>query len=222
MYEGHFKQMEKKMEILSVISFVFIVTSLVIIMTPGQDMVLVMSRSISQGQGAGVMTALGVSCGLLGHTVLATLGLGALLLASEMLFTIIKFIGAGYLIYLGYGLLTSPEHKLAMKDMPKISYKKMFLQGVISNISNPKITIFYFSYLPQFLVADEESHTFQFFILGTTFAVVTFFIKGPIGFIAGMLASYIKSNPKFLGGIHKVSGVVLIGLGIKLAFEERA
>jgi threonine/homoserine/homoserine lactone efflux protein len=83
------------------ISWVFIITSLVLIITPGQDMILVMSRSVSQGRKAGIMTALGVSVGLVGHTLLATFGLGAILLASETLFTMIKFIGAGYLLYLG-------------------------------------------------------------------------------------------------------------------------
>ncbi len=83
------------------ISWVFIITSLVLIITPGQDMILVMSRSVSQGRKAGIMTALGVSVGLVGHTLLATFGLGAILLASETLFTMVKFIGAGYLLYLG-------------------------------------------------------------------------------------------------------------------------
>lgn len=209
------------MEVLSVISLVFIITSVIIIITPGQDMVLVMSRSIAQGQGAGVTTALGVSTGLMGHTLLATFGLGALLMASETLFTLIKFIGAGYLIYIGIQLFRSKEHTLAMKDLPSITYKKMFMQGALSNISNPKITIFYFSYLPQFVIPNGGSETFQLFILGTIFALVTFFIKGPVGYIAGMLAEYIKARPHVLGGIHKTSGLILVGLGIKLALEKR-
>ncbi len=207
---------------MEVITFLFILTSVVIILTPGQDMVIVMSRSIAQGQKAGIMTAFGVSIGLMGHTVLATLGLGALLLASEWLFNIIKYIGAAYLIYLGYQLLTSKEHKLAMKDMPKVSYKKMFMQGAISNISNPKITIFYFSYLPQFIVPNAGSEALQLFILGTTFAVITFFLKSPIGFLAGMLSSWIKARPMVLNYIHKTSGLILVGLGLKLALSERS
>jgi len=94
---------------MEIVTLVFLLTSAVIILTPGQDMILVMSRSIAQGQKAGVMTAFGVSIGLLGHTLLATLGLGALLLASEFLFNIIKLIGAGYLIYIGYQLLRSKD-----------------------------------------------------------------------------------------------------------------
>lgn len=206
---------------MEVITFLFILTSVIIILTPGQDMILVMSRSIAQGQKAGIVTAFGVSIGLMGHTILATLGLGALLLASEWLFNVIKFIGAGYLIYIGYQLLTSKDHKLATKDLENVSYKKMFMQGAISNIMNPKIAIFYFSYLPQFIVPNGGSEAIQLFILGTTFAVLTFFIKAPIGFVSGVLSFWIKARPIVLNYINKTSGVILVALGLKLALSEK-
>lgn len=203
------------------ISLLFIFTSIVIILTPGQDMMIVLARSISQGQKAGIMTALGVSTGLLGHTLFATFGLGSLLMASEWLFNIIKFIGAAYLIYIGYQLLTSKEPKLSMKNLPSVSYKKMFMQGAITNIMNPKITIFYFSYLPQFVTLNSSNETLQIFILGITFALITFFLKSTIGFISGLLSFWIKTKPIVLKYINKTSGVVLILLGLKLATEQR-
>ncbi len=206
---------------MDVVTLVFLLTSAVVILTPGQDMILVMSRSIVQGQKAGITTALGVSVGLLGHTLLATLGLGALLLASEFLFSIVKFIGAGYLIYIGYQLLRSKDHTIAMKDLPKVSYKKMFIQGALSNIMNPKVAIFYFSYLPQFAIQNNGNETMQLFILGFTFATLTFLIKAPIGFISGLLSFWIKTRPMILHYIHRTSGLILIGLGLKLALAER-
>jgi threonine/homoserine/homoserine lactone efflux protein len=206
---------------MEVVTFVFLLTSAVVIVTPGQDMILVMSRSIAQGQKAGIITALGVSVGLLGHTLLATLGLGALLLASEFLFSIVKFIGAGYLIYIGYQLLRSKDPTIAMKDLPKVSYKKMFIQGALSNIMNPKVAIFYFSYLPQFVIQNNGNETMQLFILGFTFATLTFLIKAPIGFISGLLSFWIKTRPMILHYIHRTSGLILIGLGLKLALAER-
>jgi len=206
---------------MEVVTLVFLLTSAVVILTPGQDMILVMSRSIAQGQKAGITTALGVSVGLLGHTLLATLGLGALLLASEFLFSIVKFIGAGYLIYIGYQLLRSKDHTIAMKDLPKVSYKKMFIQGALSNIMNPKVAIFYFSYLPQFVIQNNGNETMQLFILGFTFATLTFLIKAPIGFISGLLSFWIKTRPIILHYIHRTSGLILIGLGLKLALSER-
>ena len=203
------------------ISLVFIITSLVLIITPGQDMILVMSRSISQGRKAGIMTALGVSVGLVGHTLLATFGLGAILLASETLFTIVKFVGAGYLFYLGIKLLQSDDDKLSMNNLNKISYRKMFTQGLLSNLSNPKIVIFYFSYLPQFVKPDDGQITLQLFVLGISFAIITFFVKGPVGYIGGSLSSYIRNRPSILSKIYKTSGIIFIGLGLKLAFEKR-
>ncbi len=207
---------------MEIITLVFILTSTVIILTPGQDMMLVMSRSIAQGQKAGIMTAFGVSVGLLGHTLLATAGLGALLLASESLFTMVKFLGAGYLIYIGYQLWTSKDHTLNMDDLPKVSYKKMFMQGALSNITNPKVAIFYFSYLPQFVVPNSRNEATQLFILGVTFAVLTFTLKAPIGFVSGLLSSWIKARPVFLKYTHRISGTILIGLGLKLALEKRS
>jgi len=204
------------------ITWVFVITSTVLILTPGQDMILVMSRSIAQGPKAGIVTAFGVSIGLLGHTLLATLGLGTLLLASESLFNIVKFIGAGYLIYIGYELLTSKNHALGMKNLPTISYKRMFIQGLVSNITNPKIAIFYFSYLPQFVIPNGENQATQLLILGCTFATITFLIKGPIGFISGLLSFWIKTRPMVLQYIHKTSGVILIALGLRLALEKRS
>ena len=200
---------------------VFIVTSIILIITPGQDMILVMSRSISQGWKAGVATAAGVSVGLLCHTVLATFGLGALLRTSEILFTAMKLAGAVYLFYLGIRLIRNSHTGLNINDLPSNSLRKVFLQGTISNISNPKIAIFYFAYLPQFVPSGIENPTTQLFLLGGAFALLTFFIKGPIGYGAGVLSNWLRSRPSVIGWINRTSGVVLIGLGVRLAFERR-
>ena len=107
-----------------------------------------------------------------------------------------------------------------MSDLSKVSYKKMFMQGALSNVMNPKIAIFYFSYLPQFVIPNSENEAMQFFILGLTFAILTFTLKAPIGFISGLLSFWIKTRPIILKYIHGTSGVILIGLGLKLALEE--
>ena len=117
---------------------VFVVTSLVLIATPGQDMILVMSRSIVQGPKAGVATAAGVSVGLIGHTILATIGLGAILRTSDWLFVALKLVGAPYLLYLGIGLLLAKHENLALTPSSQRSPARLFLDGALSNISNPK------------------------------------------------------------------------------------
>ena len=199
----------------------FIVASLVLIITPGQDMVLVMSRSIAQGPGAGVVTAAGVSLGLVGHTLLATLGLGAVLRTSEWLFVALKLAGAAYLIWLGIGLLRSGGGPLDMQIASRRSLVRLFFDGALSNVSNPKIAIFYFAFLPQFVAPGATHPALSVFVLGLLFAALTFLVKGPVGFFAGLLSGWLRARPGALAGLYRSSGVVLIALGLKLAFERR-
>jgi threonine/homoserine/homoserine lactone efflux protein len=199
----------------------FIVASLVLIITPGQDMVLVMSRSIAQGAGAGVVTAAGVSLGLVGHTLLATLGLGAVLRTSEWLFVALKLAGAAYLIWLGIGLLRSGGGPLDMQIASRRSLLRLFFDGALSNVSNPKIAIFYFAFLPQFVAPGATHPALSVFVLGLLFAALTFLVKGPVGFFAGLLSGWLRARPGALAGLYRCSGAVLIALGLKLAFERR-
>ena len=199
----------------------FIGASLAIIIAPGQDLVLVMSRSLGQGSRAGVITAAGVSTGLLGHTLLATFGLGALLIASQMAFTVLKFVGVAYLIYLGGRLLLSGAKNIDLYLASNRSHRRLFWQGAFSNLSNPKITLFYFAFLPQFVPATSQQPTLSIFVLGAVFAALTFLVKGPFGYFAGTLSSWFRSNPKVLAWMFRSSGFALIGLGIGLALEER-
>ena len=199
----------------------FIMASLVLIITPGQDMVLVMSRSIAQGAGAGVVTAAGVSLGLVGHTLLATLGLGAVLRTSEWLFVALKLAGAAYLIWLGIGLLRSGGGPLDMQIASRRSLVRLFFDGALSNVSNPKIAIFYFAFLPQFVAPGATHPALSVFVLGLLFAALTFLVKGPVGFFAGLLSGWLRARPGALAGLYRCSGAVLIALGLKLAFERR-
>ena len=200
----------------------FVVASLVLIVTPGQDMILVMSRSIAQGSAAGVATAAGVSVGLVGHTVLATLGLGAVLRTSEWLFLALKLVGAAYLVYLGIQLLRSRDHQLAVLSAAPRSLLRLFFDGALSNVSNPKIAVFYFAFLPQFVLPGARHPTLAVFVLGLVFAALTFLVKGPVGLVAGRLSGWLRARPRALVWIYRTSGAVLLGLGLKLAFERRA
>src|SRR6476469_9312276 len=194
----------------------FAAASLVLIATPGQDMILVMSRSVAQGSRAGVATAAGVSVGLVGHTVLATLGLGALRRTSEWLFLALKLAGAAYLIYLGIGLLRTRGSELTVGLATHRSLRQLFRDGALSNLSNPKIAIFYFAFLPQFVAADSPHPTLAICILGLCFAALTFLVKGPVGVFAGMLSGWLRANPSALKWIYRSSGALLVGLGVKL------
>ncbi|MCP4766793.1 MAG: LysE family translocator [Gammaproteobacteria bacterium] len=199
----------------------FILTSFFVILIPGQDLVLVMSRGMTQGARAGIATAAGVSTGLLGHTMLTALGLGALLMSSEIFFALLKYLGAAYLSYLGLKLIFSPAQELKLESVNSRPLGKLFVIGALSNISNPKITIFYFAFLPQFISAEVENPTLLLLTLGFVFAALTFLVKAPIGYFAGVASEWIRSRPIVIKLINRISGAVLIGLGIKLAFEQR-
>jgi threonine/homoserine/homoserine lactone efflux protein len=199
----------------------FIVASLLLIATPGQDMLLVMSRSIAQGPAAGVVTAAGVSTGLVGHTLLATLGLGAIVRTSEWLFVALKVVGAAYLIYLAIGLLRTKSAGLAVGGSSARSLPRLFFDGAFSNASNPKIAVFYFAFLPQFVLPGATRPTLCVFVLGLLFAGLTFLVKGPVGLFAGLLSSGLRSRPRVLVWVYRSSGAVLLGLGVKLVMERR-
>ena len=199
----------------------FTFASIVLIATPGQDMILVMSRSIAQGAAAGVVTAPGVSVGLVGHTVLATLGLGAILRASEWLFLALKMVGAAYLIYLGINLLRTTRGTLALGSEAMRPLGRLFLDGAISNLSNPKIAIFYFAFLPQFVSPSAQHPTVSVFVLGLAFAMLTFLMKAPVGIFSGALSAWLRSRPNVLTWVYRSSGAVLVGLGVRLALERR-
>lgn len=200
----------------------FLAASVALIATPGQDMILVMSRSVTQGQAAGVVTALGVSTGLVVHTVLVALGLGVVLQTSEWLFFAVKLLGAAYLVYLGLRAIASAGDSLALSGGEPRSLRRLFFDGAFTNIANPKIAVFYLAFLPQFVSAGSTAPTAALLVLGLSFAALTFLIKGPLALFAGRLSSWFRSHPAALSWLYRTSGAVLIGLGVKLALERRA
>ncbi|MGK3984856.1 LysE family translocator [Sorangium sp. So ce136] len=199
----------------------FSLTSLLVIVTPGQDMLLVMSRSLAQGSSAGMATAGGISLGLVGHTALAALGLGSILMASSGLFLLLKLVGAAYLVYLGVRLLRTRGAALELSEASASSPTKLFAEGALSNLSNPKVTIFYLAFLPQFVPADAEHPTLLIVALGLSFSLLTFLVKGLVGYFAGALSAWLRARPRALTGVYRTSGAIMVGLGVKLAFERR-
>ena len=199
----------------------FFIASLAVITTPGQDMILVMSRSIAQGPAAGIATAAGVSVGLVGHTLLATVGLGALLRTSAWAFVALKLVGAAYLVYLGVKLLRTQQAELLIGSTSARSMGRLFVDGALSNIANPKIAVFYFAFLPQFVAPQAQHPTLTIAVLGLLFALITFAVKGPVGWFAGQLSGWMRQRPGVLLGLYRGSGLVMLGLGLRLALQPR-
>jgi threonine/homoserine/homoserine lactone efflux protein len=200
----------------------YILASLALILTPGQDMMYVMSRGLAQGRLAGLYSAIGVILGILVHTVLAAFGVGAILAASEGLFLALKLLGAAYLVYLGIRLLLTREATIATRAAgPRFSAASLVWQGVLSNVSNPKIVVFFFAFLPQFVDPKSAHPTADLMFLGVLYAAMGLVVKAGVGLAAGSLSERILRKPRALVWINRVSGTILIGLGLRLAASPR-
>lgn len=200
----------------------FILAAVLLNLTPGTDTMYIVSRSASQGIGAGSYSALGISAGIIVHTVLAALGLSVLLMQSAFLFTIVKIIGACYLGYLGLQiLLTRTKTEGNKKEMPKQSKRKIFVQGMITNVTNPKVAVFFLAFLPQFVQAESGmSASLSFLTLGlifTTTGTIWFFITA---LLASFTTAKLRGESRSGMILNKVTGLVFIAMGIQLLYTE--
>jgi threonine/homoserine/homoserine lactone efflux protein len=199
----------------------YIVASLALIATPGQDMIYVISRSLAQGRFAGVCSAVGVCLGILVHTALAALGVGAILKASETLFLALKLAGAAYLVYLGLRMLLARATARAIEGgAARHSPLALVWQGVLSNVTNPKIVLFFFAFLPQFVSPASAHPTRDLIFLGVLYAVLALPIKVAVGLAAGSVSERVLRSGAALTWMNRICGTVLIALGLRLAAGE--
>jgi threonine/homoserine/homoserine lactone efflux protein len=202
--------------------YLFFITSLLLNLTPGNDMMYVASRSISQGIKAGIVSATGIFLGCFVHITAAVFGLSIIISRSAYLFSIIKFAGAAYLIYLGVrALLTKPNINTAAGPVVKANYWKLFKQGIITNALNPKVAIFFLSFLPQFINPASSVFKWQLLLLGVWFAVQGTLVLIIVALILGKTKDFFRKNPKVWLVQEKVTGIMLIGLGIKVALVSK-
>ena len=200
----------------------YILASLALIATPGQDMLYVISRSLAQGRFAGMCSAVGVCLGILVHTALAALGVGAILMASEALFFALKLVGAAYLVYLGVRLMLSREGLNPVAGAAaSLSPLALVWQGVLSNVTNPKIVLFFFAFLPQFVDPGSAHPTRDLAFLGVLYALLALPVKVGVGLAAGSLSERVLRSPASITWTNRVSGGVLVSLGLRLAATER-
>lgn len=202
--------------------WLFFIASLLLNVTPGNDMIYVSSRSISQGSKAGIMSALGVFFGCFVHILAAVFGLSLIIAQSAYLFNIVKLAGAAYLIYLGVkAWISKPAQKDTGSQSPRLNKWKLFKQGMITNALNPKVAIFFLSFLPQFI--DPASHfvKLQLAALGLWFAAQGTLVLMIVALIFGRTKDFFSRNPRFWQMQEKITGTILIGLGIRVALTTK-
>jgi len=197
---------------------IYVVASLALILTPGQDMIYVIGRSLAQGRMAGLCSAVGVIIGILVHTALAAIGVGAILQASETLFTALKLVGAAYLVYLGIRMIATREVPIdARAGTARSSPAWLVMQGVLSNVTNPKIILFFFAFLPQFVDPAGPNPTRDLVFLGVLYALLGLPVKCGVALVAARLSQRVLHRPRALAWMNRACGAVLVALGVRLA-----
>jgi threonine/homoserine/homoserine lactone efflux protein len=200
---------------------VFCATVLPLIFTPGPDIIYITTRGIAQGRQAALISTLGVCAGYIIHTLLAVLGLTALLYASETLFNLVKYAGAAYLLYLGIKAIRSKSQIELKADKQRMSNKRMLLTGMATSVMNPKGILLFFSYFPQFVVPEAGNVTRQLFVIGTLFTVMCGLVYSTYGFFSGAIGERLSAEPRIANVMKWFTGSVLIGLGVRLALPDK-
>ena len=197
--------------------WLFIATAIVLIITPGQDTFFILGRSLAGGRSAGISAALGISTGTVIHTVLAALGLSALLATSPYAFLTVKFAGAAYLIYIGVRALLVKDTLPGEADATPDGRWSAFRQGVLTNLLNPKVALFFLALLPQFIAADSGRKVLAFLVLGLSFVAMGVAWCVMLAIAAAKLRGAFLRRPSMAQVLNKVAGAMFIGLGLRLA-----
>jgi threonine/homoserine/homoserine lactone efflux protein len=201
---------------------IFALASLLLNLTPGNDMLYIISRSTGQGMKAGIVSAFGIMAGSLVHITAAVIGLSAILASSAIAFNLIKFIGAIYLIYLGlHALLSRKQVSFKKSELKGHAYNKIFMQGALTNILNPKVALFFLAFLPQFIDMHAPDKDEMILFLGIYFSVSGTIVNLGVAVLFGKLANFLSRSPGFLRMQEKITGVILLALGIRVALSTK-
>ena len=198
----------------------FLIASALLAIAPGPDIVYVLTRAITQGKRAGFAAALGFATGVIFHTALAALGIAALIRSSEFAFTLVRYAGAGYLIYLGIRMLASRSAFRLGQDNSTLALWTVYKQSVIGNVLNPKVTLFFLSFLPQFINMNAGRIELQMVLLGVLFMLQTVIIFGAIAVFSGAIGDRLRANPAIANRLNLFAGVIFVALGIRVAWPE--
>ncbi|MCC8404219.1 LysE family translocator [Paraburkholderia sp. MMS20-SJTN17] len=198
----------------------FLATSIAITVAPGPDNLQVLARGISQGRAAGLVAALGFAAGITFHTTLAALGVAALLRSSPFAFEVIKLAGAAYLVWIGVKALRSQGLATAHERAPQ-PLATVFRQSVLGNLMNPKVTLFFVVFLPQFVQPHgAQSVTVQMLELGALFMLQTVVVFSLFGVCAGIIGGWLRRRPRVGAWLDRAAGATFIAIGIRVALRD--
>jgi threonine/homoserine/homoserine lactone efflux protein len=199
----------------------FITASIVIILAPGPAQALVIARTISEGRNAGIITAIGLNTAVFVHAIAAAVGLSAILATSAAAYSIVKYLGAAYLIYLGIKAFSKQESGKTSRSIPGRGSTGPFAKAFITGVLNPKVALFFLAFVPQFVDPRRGWILLQFITLGVILAIMDIVYESLLAIITATMSNRFTQGGKFSLWRQRITGTVLIGLGVRLFFMEK-
>jgi len=198
----------------------FLVASALLTLAPGPDIIYVLTRGIAQGRKAGFAAALGFATGCIFHTLLAALGVAALIRSSPVAFDAVRYAGAAYLVWIGIQALRHRDDFTMAQSGGDKALRTIFRQSVVGNALNPKVTLFFLSFLPQFVDAQAGHVGWQMAALGVAFMAQTVVIFGAVALFSGWIGDRVRRNPRIGARLNVFAGITFIGLGVRVAWPD--
>ncbi len=198
----------------------FFAASILLALAPGPDNIFVLTQSALHGCTSGLVVTVGLCTGLIVHTLAVALGVAVIFQASAVAFTALKLCGAGYLVYLAWQIFRASATRIESARSNRLSYKKLYRRGIIMNVTNPKVSIFFLAFLPQFTDPARGSVALQTALLGLLFILSALLVFGGIALLAGSLGEWLNRSTRMQKGMNWLTGSVFIGLALKLVTAE--
>jgi threonine/homoserine/homoserine lactone efflux protein len=199
----------------------FVVASLALLLTPGPAVLFIVARSIAHGRTAGLVSVLGIHLGTIVHITAAAVGLSALVVSSALAFAIVKYLGAGYLIWIGIRTLMAEDPEAEAPSVAAEPLRRVFRDGFVVNLFNPKTAIFFLAFLPQFVDPARGGLHWQILVLGLTFMGLGILSDAAFALVAGVAGDFLRRNRRFLRFQRWFAGTSFIGLGVTAALASR-
>lgn len=201
--------------------FTFFTASILLALAPGPDNIFVLIQSIYQGKKSALMVVLGLCTGLIFHTLAVAFGVAVIFQTSQLAFTILKLAGVCYLLYLAWKIFNAKDEKISLNSVDKIDAKKLYFRGIIMNVTNPKVSIFFLAFLPQFTNPLLGNVSYQTLILGLIFIIATIIVFSSIAFLSGFISKILNESKHTQNILNKIVSFIFIGLAIKLAMTKQ-
>jgi len=199
----------------------FLIASVLLALAPGPDNIFVLTQSAVSGKRAGLAVVFGLCTGLIGHSLAVALGVAVIFQTSALAFSALKFVGAGYLVYLAWKAFHASASRIQNRSEERLSLARLYRRGIFMNITNPKVSIFFLAFLPQFADPARGSIPLQIFQLGGFFILATILVFGSIAVLAGSLGSWLNRSQRTQKILNTVAGTVFLSLAIMMALAKR-